>query len=91
MVTSASSGIGQQLCLVAVGRRIERLKTLYNNINSSATSPHPPRDVGMELDVSADEATMERYVDEAWQEFKKIDTLVNNGGVRGIKVFHFFL
>ncbi|KAK3228475.1 hypothetical protein Dsin_000356 [Dipteronia sinensis] len=95
MVTGASSGIGRQFCLdlakcgcriVAAARRFDRLKSLCDDINSSAngsSSPPPPRAVAVELDVSAEGATIERCVDEAWQAFGRIDALVNNAGVRG--------
>ncbi|KAL5733671.1 hypothetical protein ACOSQ2_033363 [Xanthoceras sorbifolium] len=91
MVTGASSGIGREFCLdlakagcriVAAARRVDRLKSLCDDINSSAAMSST-RAVAVELDVSADGATIERCVDKAWEAFGRIDALINNAGVRG--------
>lgn len=94
MVTGASSGIGRELCLdlakagcriVAAARRVDKLKSLCDDINSSSSSSSSssPRAVAVQLDISADGATVERSVQEAFQAFGRIDALVNNAGVRG--------
>ncbi|XP_059646039.1 uncharacterized protein LOC132290239 [Cornus florida] len=96
MVTGASSGIGRDFCLdlakagckvIAAARRIERLKSLCDQINqftlsrdpNSTTLPAMP----VELDVSADATTVEASVQTAWDAFGRIDALINNAGVRG--------
>ncbi|XP_060171475.1 uncharacterized protein LOC132602711 [Lycium barbarum] len=88
MVTGASSGIGREFCLdlakagcsiVAAARRIDRLKTLCNLINSEG----PRRAIPVQLDITADGATIEGTVQIAWNAFGHIDALVNNAGLRG--------
>lgn len=90
MVTGASSGIGRELCLdlaaagcrvVAAARRIERLESLCAEIN--AREPPALRAVAIGLDVSAKEAVIVPAVERAWNAFGRIDSLVNNAGVRG--------
>ncbi|XP_060172895.1 uncharacterized protein LOC132603729 [Lycium barbarum] len=90
MVTGASSGIGLEFCLdlakagcriVAAARRVDRLKSLCDQINSH--SGGPTRATAVELDVAADGATIESAVQIAWDAFGRIDALVNNAGVRG--------
>ncbi|KAK2652089.1 hypothetical protein Ddye_011945 [Dipteronia dyeriana] len=95
MVTGASSGLGREFCLdlakagcriVAAARRLERLKSLcdeINNLTSPEAQPTTVRAVAVELDVCADGATIQRSVQFAWESFGTIDALVNNAGVRG--------
>ncbi|CDP21456.1 unnamed protein product [Coffea canephora] len=101
-VTGASSGLGREFCLdlakagckvVAAARRLERLKSLCDEINqlfpSPSTSspveldPNSTRAVAVELDVTADASTIETSVQRAWNAFGHIDAVVNNAGVRG--------
>lgn len=90
MVTGASSGIGLEFCLdlakagcriVAAARRVDKLKSLCDQINSISEGPR--RAITIELDVAADGATIESAVQTAWDAFGRIDALVNNAGVRG--------
>ncbi|GKV17311.1 hypothetical protein SLEP1_g27833 [Rubroshorea leprosula] len=98
LVTGASSGLGRDFCLdlakagcrvIAAARRVDRLKELCDEINRLAFHSSEPestaglRAVAVELDVSADGATIERSVQQAWDAFGRIDALVNNAGVRG--------
>ncbi|KAK4767262.1 hypothetical protein SAY86_015012 [Trapa natans] len=101
MVTGASSGLGRDFCLdlaragcrvVAAARRVDRLKSLCDEINGLALAASPsdstavpgsPRAVAVELDVTADGPTIERSVQRAWDTFGRIDALINNAGVRG--------
>ncbi|KAL4337602.1 hypothetical protein S245_040370 [Arachis hypogaea] len=98
MVTGASSGLGRDFCLdlaragcriVAAARRVDRLKTLCEEINGMTTPPGGGstngglRAAAAELDVTADGATIEKYVENAWNAFGRIDALINNAGVRG--------
>nr|UJH20018.1 benzaldehyde synthase alpha subunit [Petunia x hybrida] len=93
MVTGASSGIGLDLCLdlakagckiIAAARRVDRLKSLCNQINAAADDDDDNnRAVAVELDVSANGDAIEAAVKEAWGAFGRIDALVNNAGVRG--------
>ncbi|KAK4725669.1 hypothetical protein R3W88_030586 [Solanum pinnatisectum] len=85
----ASSGIGLEFCLdlakagcriIAVARRVDRLTTLCNQINSEGPAR---RAFALELDVMANGATIEAAVKIAWDTFGRIDVLVNNAGVRG--------
>ncbi|KAI3750350.1 hypothetical protein L2E82_20984 [Cichorium intybus] len=97
-VTGASSGIGKEFCLdlaragckiIASARRIHLLKSLCDEINSinisagSEPKAFPVRAVAVQLDVSADEATVEAAVQKAWEAFGHIDALVNNAGITG--------
>ncbi|KAF3651375.1 putative omega-6 fatty acid desaturase, endoplasmic reticulum isozyme 2-like [Capsicum annuum] len=90
MVTGASSGIGLEFCLdlakagcriIAAARRINRLKTLCSQINNSEGPAW--RAVAVQLDITADGATIEAAVQVAWDAFGRIDALVNNAGLRG--------
>lgn len=94
MVTGASSGIGREFCLdlstsgckiIAAARRIERLKSLCDEINgiASNSSTQELRAVAIELDISANGSDIEAAVQKAWDAFGRIDVLVNNAGVRG--------
>ncbi|PHU15681.1 hypothetical protein BC332_16886 [Capsicum chinense] len=89
MVTGASSGIGLEFCLdlakagcriIAAARRIDRLKTLCSQINNSEGPAW--RAVAVQLDITADGATIEAAVQVAWDAFGRIDALVNNAGLR---------
>lgn len=98
MVTGASSGIGKEFCLdlakagckiVAAARRIDRLKSLCDEINrlgahsSGSTTLSELRAVPLELDVSSDGASIESAVKKAWDAFGRVDVLINNAGMRG--------
>ncbi|KAK8950297.1 hypothetical protein KSP40_PGU002672 [Platanthera guangdongensis] len=96
LITGASSGIGRDLCLdlakagcrvLAAARRVDRLKSLCDEINgwSSDAAPGSPitRAMAVELDVSAKGSEIEVAVQKAWNTFGKIDALLNNAGVRG--------
>ncbi|XP_017977849.1 PREDICTED: 3-oxoacyl-[acyl-carrier-protein] reductase FabG isoform X2 [Theobroma cacao] len=97
MVTGASSGLGREFCLdlgkagcriVAAARRVDRLKSLCDEINcltfpSSKPQPSGPRAVAVELDVCAKGATIQSSVKTAWDAFGRIDSLINNAGIRG--------
>ena len=88
MVTGASAGIGRDFCLdlakagcriIALARRVDRLQSLCDQINGSASS----QAVAVELDVSADGPTIDSSVQKAWDAFGRIDALINNAGMRG--------
>ncbi|XP_049398359.1 uncharacterized protein LOC125862347 [Solanum stenotomum] len=88
MVTGASSGIGREFCLdlanagcsiIAAARRVDRLKSLCDEINSKV----PGRAIVVQLDVTANGATIETAVHLAWDAFGRIDALVNNAGLTG--------
>ena len=90
MVTGASSGIGRDICLdlaaagcriVAAARRIDRLESLCAEINGR--DPPSLRAVSVEIDVSAVESVVAPAVERAWGVFGRIDSLINNAGVRG--------
>ncbi|XP_054800164.1 uncharacterized protein LOC129304502 [Prosopis cineraria] len=95
MVTGASSGLGRDFCLslakagckiIAVARRVDRLKSLCDQINQFSSSDVQPGSilaVAVELDVSADGPTIDKSVQKAWNAFGRIDALINNAGVRG--------
>ncbi|KAI7739324.1 hypothetical protein M8C21_020715 [Ambrosia artemisiifolia] len=93
MVTGASSGIGWEFCIdlaksgcriIAAARRTDRLKALCDQINSLRVSKNDDvLAVAVELDVSADGATIEASVVKAWNAFGRIDALINNAGIRG--------
>ncbi|KAH0719752.1 hypothetical protein KY284_004782 [Solanum tuberosum] len=93
MVTGASSGIGRELsinlakagCRIIVSaRRVDKLKSLCNHINSSSKSEGPvPSAIAVELDVTANGGNIEAAVQIAWDAFGRIDALVNNAGARG--------
>ncbi|XP_015089365.1 uncharacterized protein LOC107032290 [Solanum pennellii] len=97
MVTGASSGIGRDFCsdlskagcrIIAAARRIDRLQSLCDEINSnssngSTNSSQDLRAVAIELDVSANGSAIEAAVQKAWDAFGRIDGLVNNAGFRG--------
>ncbi|KAJ9544059.1 hypothetical protein OSB04_023766 [Centaurea solstitialis] len=76
MVTGASSGIGWEFCIdlakagcriVAAARRIDRLKSLCDKINDDDQAVAVA--VAVELDVSADGASIEASVVKAWNAF----------------------
>ncbi|KAF7803998.1 3-oxoacyl-[acyl-carrier-protein] reductase FabG isoform A [Senna tora] len=99
MVTGASSGLGQDFCLdlakagckiVAAARRVDRLKSLCDQINGAASlcdeingGAGTLTAVAVELDVCADGPTIGKWVQKAWDAFGHIDALINNAGVRG--------
>ena len=97
MVTGASSGIGRDFCsdlskagcrIIAAARRIDRLQSLCDEINSNSSngstkSSQDLRAVAIELDVSANGSAIEAAVQKAWDAFGRIDGLVNNAGFRG--------
>ncbi|XP_019187441.1 PREDICTED: uncharacterized protein LOC109181922 [Ipomoea nil] len=97
MVTGASSGLGREFSLdlakagcrvIAAARRMDRLKSLCDDINGvagsrdSSTVP-PPRAVAVVLDISAGGSAVEAAVQKAWSAFGRIDALINNAGIRG--------
>ncbi|KAL1546853.1 3-oxoacyl-[acyl-carrier-protein] reductase FabG-like [Salvia divinorum] len=86
LVTGASSGLGREYCLdlakagcriVAAARRIERLKSLCDEIGGG-------RAVAVELDVKGSGEAIEAAVNKAWDAFGRIDALINNAGIRGL-------
>ncbi|PWA74068.1 hypothetical protein CTI12_AA248460 [Artemisia annua] len=88
-IRGASSGIGYEFCIdlaksgckiIAAARRTDRLKTLCDEINGGNDDV---RAVAVELDVSADGATIEASVKKCWEAFGRIDALINNAGIRG--------
>ncbi|KAL1189537.1 3-oxoacyl-[acyl-carrier-protein] reductase [Cardamine amara subsp. amara] len=90
LVTGASSGIGREICLdlgkagckiIAVARRVDRLKSLCSEINSFNSTGIQA--AALELDVSSDAVTIRNAVKKAWEIFGKIDVLINNAGIRG--------
>ncbi|KAL1531381.1 3-oxoacyl-[acyl-carrier-protein] reductase FabG-like [Salvia divinorum] len=90
LVTGASSGLGRDYCLdlakagcriVAAARRIDRLKSLCDEINGQVSDP---RAVAVELDVSGNRTSIEAAVNKAWDAFGRVDALINNAGVRGV-------
>ncbi|CAL0321573.1 unnamed protein product [Lupinus luteus] len=95
LVTGASSGLGTEFCLdlasagckiVAAARRVDRLKSLCEEINRKAAGGDGdgrPRAVAVVLDVTADGATVDKSVQNAWDAFGHIDVLINNAGIRG--------
>ncbi|KAJ1436049.1 Short-chain dehydrogenase/reductase SDR [Sesbania bispinosa] len=98
MVTGASSGLGRDFCLdlaragcriVGAARRVDRLESLCDEINQMLLPPEVGdiagglRAVAVELDVSADGPSIDKYVQKAWEAFGHIDALINNAGLRG--------
>ncbi|CAN4095148.1 unnamed protein product [Withania somnifera] len=88
MVTGASSGIGREFCLdlakagcciIAAARRVDRLKSLCDHINSDRARSAIP----VLLDVTSDAATIESAIQIAWDAFGRINALVNNAGLVG--------
>lgn len=89
MVTGASSGLGRECCLdlaktgckiVAAARRIDRLRSLCDQINQSSSDV---KAVAIDLDVTANSSAIDASVKKAWDAFGRIDALINNAGVRG--------
>lgn len=98
LVTGASSGLGSEFCLnlakagckiVAAARRVDRLKSLCDEINNLTYSNLPPnadrpvRAVVVELDVTSGGSSISASVQKAWEAFGRIDVLLNNAGIRG--------
>ncbi|KAK9069272.1 hypothetical protein SSX86_013388 [Deinandra increscens subsp. villosa] len=96
MVTGASSGLGREFCIdlakagckiIAAARRVDRLKSLCDEINNDHVNQTIARNlvmaVAVELDVSADSPVIENSVKKAWRAFGRIDALINNAGIRG--------
>ncbi|GKB13178.1 3-oxoacyl-[acyl-carrier-protein] reductase FabG-like protein [Tanacetum coccineum] len=92
MVTGASSGLGREFCLdlakagcriVAAARRVERLKSLCDEINRVGQTDNVQA-VAVELDVCAKGPVIKAAVKKAWEAFGRIDGLINNAGVRGM-------
>ena len=90
MITGASSGLGLEFCLdlakagcqiIAAARRTDHLKILCDEINIGCSG----RAVALELDVTADGLKIDAVIQNAWDAFGRIDTLINNAGVRGIR------
>uniref|UniRef100_A0A7N1A9H5 Uncharacterized protein n=1 Tax=Kalanchoe fedtschenkoi TaxID=63787 RepID=A0A7N1A9H5_KALFE len=88
MVTGASSGIGRDICLdlakagcriVAAARRVDRLQSLCDEINSFGSGKvggeRVVRAVAVELDVDAGGPLIEESVRKAWGAFGWIDAL----------------
>jgi len=79
-ITGASSGFGQALCQVALDRGDAVVTTTRNAHNlPSWTSSHPQQVVGLSVDVT-DEAQVREAVNEATEQFGRIDVAVNNAG-----------
>ncbi|KAE9590166.1 putative glucose 1-dehydrogenase (NAD(P)(+)) [Lupinus albus] len=99
LVTGASAGLGKEFCLdlasagckiVAAARRVDRLKSLCEEINRMTVvgdGDGSPRAVAVELDITADGATIDKCVQNAWDAFGHIDVLINNAGIRGNLIF----
>ncbi|XP_022154461.1 uncharacterized protein LOC111021733 [Momordica charantia] len=97
MVTGASSGLGREFCVdlaragcrvIAAARRANRLRSLFHEINNGfgnfcSGSAAAAAAVAVEMDISADEESIEKCVRKAWDCFGFIDALVNNAGFRG--------
>ncbi|KAK7393064.1 hypothetical protein VNO78_21516 [Psophocarpus tetragonolobus] len=93
LVTGASSGLGRDFCMdlakagcyvVAAARRLDRLDSLCREINRvSPSAAGSRRAVAVELDIAADGASIDKAVEKAWHAFGRIDSLINNAGVRG--------
>ncbi|XP_075105072.1 short-chain dehydrogenase reductase 2a-like [Nicotiana tabacum] len=62
------------LLVVLTGSNLSTTRSIYRA---------PPRAFAMELDITADGATIKAPVQIAWDAFGGIDALVNNAGVRG--------
>lgn len=98
MVTGDSSGLGREFCLdlakagcrvVAAARRTDRLISLCNKINMQMARDNGDggcRAVAVKLDIASDGGAIEASVAKAWSAFGYIDTLINNAGMRGIKL-----
>ncbi|KAI3667198.1 hypothetical protein L6452_42247 [Arctium lappa] len=81
--------------IIAIARRTDRLKTLCDKINN--LDVHDDRAnrsqarnsdviaVAVQLDVSADGPTIETSVRQAWEAFGRIDVLINNAGLPGLR------
>ncbi|GAQ92253.1 3-ketoacyl-ACP reductase [Klebsormidium nitens] len=87
LVTGASSGIGsrfsvflasQGASVVVAARRKDKLHDVVQEIEKAGGKAK-----AVELDVSANQESIKRSVDEAWAAFGKLDILVNNAGLGG--------
>jgi NAD(P)-dependent dehydrogenase (short-subunit alcohol dehydrogenase family) len=92
LVTGASSGIGRDFCLdlvragcrvVAAARRVDRLRSLCDEINTSAAADRP-NTTAVELNVVAGGSALEATVQRAWDAFGRIHVLINNAGTEVI-------
>jgi NAD(P)-dependent dehydrogenase (short-subunit alcohol dehydrogenase family) len=80
LVTGCSSGFGKLFVPAVLARGDQIVATARNA--SSLTFPNHPSDRihVMQLDVTADQATLNGKVKEALAAFGRIDVLVNNAG-----------
>ncbi|CAN0841635.1 3-oxoacyl-[acyl-carrier-protein] reductase FabG [Linum grandiflorum] len=78
--------------IVAAARRIDRLQSLCNEINqlhlptTASSTPGEaigPCAVAVQLDVSADGASIDKAIQNCWEAFGRIDVLINNAGITG--------
>ncbi|GAA0150012.1 hypothetical protein LIER_09045 [Lithospermum erythrorhizon] len=92
LVTGASSGLGREMCvdlatagckIIAAARRLDKLATLCDQINKSASNSNDTKAVAVELDVRAESCKIKEAVEKAWNEFGNVDVLLNNAGIRG--------
>ncbi|KAK4412827.1 3-oxoacyl-[acyl-carrier-protein] reductase FabG [Sesamum alatum] len=94
LVTGASSGLGREFCLdlakagcriVAAARRMDRLRSLCDEINQLNTlmvggNSDGCRAVAVELDIESGGNAVGASIAKAWDAFGHIDVLVNNAG-----------
>ncbi|KAK2992742.1 hypothetical protein RJ640_023255, partial [Escallonia rubra] len=62
---------------------LQSLCVEINRLTPSPAQPNSVRAMAVELDVSADGAAINASVQRAWGAFGRIDTLINNAGLRG--------